>query len=658
MLRLSVIIVSYNVYPFLDNCLRSVRQALQQIDGEIIVVDNASVDGTAQLVRQHFPDVRLIANHDNRGFARANNQGIVAAKGEFILLLNPDTIVSEDTFSTCIQFMELHPDAGAIGVKMLDGTGRFLPESKRGLPTLSASFMKMTGLYRLFPRSAKWNQYYEGQIGENETATIEVLCGAFMFMRKVTLEKSGYLDEDFFMYGEDIDLSYRITQSGYKIYYLPTTSIIHYKGESTRKSSLNYILTFYQAMLIFTQKHPEFSGQKVLIQLAIYFHGLIQLLKQNITRWWPVVMDALLISSSFFIVSKVWAVYRYGSADYFQPEFYYFNIPLYTCIMLLAMYLNGAYDHPFTKRSSWLGFFSGILIILVIYAILPVYVRSSRMVIVMGTLVYMAWLILTRSKLNPWSSGSRLADQQTDRKAIIVSGEEEAGRIKELINRSKDHIEILGTVSLHVKDTEIKPDVYLGSIAQLEDLVRIYQVREIIFSAQDVPFSVFTGSMTRLGPGLRYMLAASTTMNIVGSMGKDIAGESYAIRIHFKLTEPSSKRSKRLFDIVSSFMLLVAVPVLVFFISNPIRFLQNIFLVIAGKKTWVSYHPLDPMVVSLPKLPPGVLHPAYPRDESDLTRRLQHIHYVYARDYHWTTDLSILVSQLKRTGKTNSGYGQ
>lgn len=631
---------------------------MQHIEGEIIVVDNASVDGTAQQVRQHFADVHLIANQDNRGFATANNQGIVAAKGEFILLLNPDTIVSEDTFSSCIQFMEQHLDAGAIGVKMLDGSGRFLPESKRGLPTLSASFMKMTGLYRLFPRSAKWNHYYEGQIDENETAKIEVLCGAFMFMRKEALEKSGYLDEDFFMYGEDIDLSYRITKAGYAIYYLPTTSIIHYKGESTRKSSLNYILTFYQAMLIFTQKHPEFSGQKVLIQLAIYFHGLIQLLKQNVTRWWPVVMDAVLISSSFFVVSKAWAIYKYGSPDYFQPEFYYFNIPLYTFIMLIAMHLNGAYDHPFTKRSSWLGFFSGILIILVIYAILPVYVRSSRMVIVMGTLLYMGWLILTRSKLNPWRAGFRQADQQTDRKAIIVASEEEAGRIKELINRSKDHIEVFGTVSLNDVHTEIRSDGFIGSIAQLEDVVRIYQIREIIFSAQDVPFSVFTGSMMRLGPGLRYMLAASTTMNIVGSMGKDIAGESYAIRIHFKLTEPSAKRSKRLFDIVSSFIFLAAFPVLVFIISNPIRFLQNIFQVITGQKTWVSYHPLDPMVGTLPKLAQGVLHPAYPRDESDLTRRLQHIHYVYARDYHWTTDLSILVSQLKKTGKTNSGYGQ
>ncbi|HQW03626.1 MAG TPA: hypothetical protein PLR30_14160, partial [Saprospiraceae bacterium] len=418
------------------------------------------------------------------------------------------------------------------------------------------------------------------------------------------------------------------------------------------------ILTFYQAMLIFTQKHPEFSGQKVLIQLAIYFHGLIQLLKQNVTRWWPVAMDALLISSSFFVVSKAWAIYKYGSPDYFQPEFFYFNIPLYTFIILMAMYLNGAYDHPFTKRSSWLGFFSGILIILVIYAILPVYVRSSRMVIVMGTSLYMGWLILTRSKLNPWRTGIRQADQQTDRKAIIVASEEEAGRIKELINRSKDHIEVFGTVSLNDVHTEIRPDGFIGSIAQLEDIVRIYQIREIIFSAQDVPFSVFTGSMMRLGPGLRYMLAASTTMNIVGSMGKDIAGESYAIHIHFKLTEPSAKRSKRLFDIVSSFIFLAAFPVLVFVISNPIRFLQNIFQVITGKKTWVSYHPLDPMLRSLPKLAQGVLHPAYPRDESDLTRRLQHIHYVYARDYHWTTDLSILVSQFKKTGKINSGYGQ
>ena len=626
------------------------------IEGEIIVVDNASVDGTAQLVRQHFPGVRLIANQDNRGFAKANNQGIVLATGEHILLLNPDTIVSGDTFTTCLAFMESHQDAGAIGVKMLDGSGRFLPESKRGLPTLSASFMKMTGLYRLFPRSAKWNQYYQGQIGEQETARVDVLCGAFMFIRREALLKAGYLDEDFFMYGEDIDLSYRITQSGYFIYYLPETSIIHYKGESTRKSSLNYILTFYEAMLIFTQKHPEFSGQKVLIKLAIYFHGLLQLIRQNVSRWWPVVLDCFLIGSSFFTVTKFWAHFRFGSSAYYQPEFYYFNIPLYTGIILLSLYLNGAYDKPFSRKSSWIGFFTGLVMILVVYALLPIELRASRMVILMGSVVYMIWLSITRSILKPWNSLSKDTAESSARKAIIVAGEEEAGRIKELINRSRDHLDIIGTVSPDQSSTLSNGS--LGTIAQLDDIIRIHQVREIIFSAQDVPFSVFTASMTRLGPSLRYMLAASTTMNIVGSIGKDTAGESYAIRIHFQLSQPSTKRAKRIFDILSSLMMMMVSPLLAFIIPHPLALLKNIAMVGSGNKTWVSYHPDDPLINSLPALAPGVLCPAYPTDEIDVNRRLRHIHYVYARDYHWTTDLSILVAQFMKTGQTLSGNGK
>jgi hypothetical protein len=382
------------------------------------------------------------------------------------------------------------------------------------------------------------------------------------------------------------------------------------------------------------------------------------LIRQNVTRWWPVVLDAILVSSSFFLVSKVWALYSFGSVDHFKPEFYYFNIPLYTAIMLIALHLNGAYDKPFTKRSSWLGFFSGVLMILVVYAILPMDFRTSRMVILMGSVAFMIWLILTRAKIHPWSAGSKQADQQTDRRAIIVAGKEEAGRIKELINRSKDHIEVLGTVMPVTEVPESTAGDSIGSLAQLEDLVRIYGIKEIIFSAQDVPFSVFTGSMTRLGPALRYMLAASTTMNIVGSMGKDTAGESYAIRIHFNISEPSSRRAKRLFDLLSSVVLLAAFPILAFIIPHPFRLLRNICLILLGKQTWVSYHPLDPMIRSLPGLAPGVLHPAYPGDQSDVTRRLQHIHYVYARDYHWTTDLSILVAQMKKTGLNNSGYGQ
>ncbi len=624
---------------------------MKGIRSEIIVVDNASVDGTPQLVREHYPEVITIANKENIGFAKANNQGIRIASGEYILLLNPDTVVSGDTFSKCLDFMEGHANTGAIGVKMLDGSGQFLPESKRGLPTLSASFMKMTGLYRLFPKSRIWNRYYQGHVETNETADVEVLCGAFMFMRKEALTDAGLLDEDFFMYGEDIDLSYRITKAGYSITYLPTTSIIHYKGESTKKSTLNYVLTFYQAMLIFTQKHPEFSGQKFLIKLAIYFHGILQLVRQNLTKWWPIVLDTALLFASFYTISKIWAWYYFDTVYYLKPTSYYFNLPLYTGIIILAMYLNGAYDKPLKRKSSWLGFFSGMLMILVLYAILPTALRSSRMVILLGSLLFSLVLLITRSKLNPWSALSNNLGQQNHRKAIIVAGKEETARIKELINRSKDQIEILGIVSPDTDASQPSENV-LGDIGQLEELVRIYQAKEIIFSAQDVPFSVFTGTMSHLGPTLRYMLAASTTMNIVGSMGKDIAGESYAIQIHFNLSDQASKRAKRIFDLISSLLLWIASPLLLFLIPHPTNFLKHIVLVGLGKKTWVSYYPLDSMIQSLPPLPAGILCPAYPADTSDVDRRLQHIHYVYARDYHWTTDLSILIAQLKKTGQT------
>ncbi len=649
-MRVSVIIVSYNVYPFLDNCLRSVQQALKGIDGEIIVVDNASVDRTTTFVKEYFPQVRLIPNTDNFGFAKANNQGIDISQAEFVLLLNPDTILSENTIKECLSFMDQHPKTGAVGVKMIDGGGRFLPESKRGFPTLRASFMKMTGLYHLAPRSSFMNSYYQGHIGENETGEIDVLCGAFMFIRNSTLVQSGNLDEDFFMYGEDIDLSYRIRETGQSIVYLPTTSIIHYKGESTRKSSLNYILTFYQAMLIFTKKHPEFKGQQFLIKIAIYLHGLVQFIRQTVITWWPPLLDILLFAGSFFVVSKLWAIYYFGDPHYFQDAFYYFNIPLYTFLILVSLFICGAYDRPFTKKSSWLGFAWGMLAILVVYAILPTHLRTSRMVIVLGGLLFTFLMILTRWKISPWKSSDNEGTHHEVRKAIIVGGKQEANRIKELINRSHDLIDIVGIVSpddiMSESDSE-----FLGPFSQLQDIIRVHQVKEVIYSAQDVPFSKFTGSMSETGPGIRYMLAASTTMNIVGSMSSQTEGESYAIRVDFNLSHAASKRAKRIFDVILSILLFLLSPLLFFLAAPRNHFFNNLLLVLTGKKTWVSYHPNDPLLASLPKIKKGILSPVHPVTEDNASRRVSHIHYVYARDYHWTSDLSIIAYRWRELGQ-------
>ena len=285
MLQLSVIIVSYNVKYYVHQCLRSVEKAARGIEHEIFVVDNNSTDGTVSYLQPLHPGVRYIQNKENVGFARANNQAIRKARGKYILLLNPDTIVTEHTFTDCIHLLQTRPDAGALGVRMLDPDGRFAPESRRGLPVPFTAFCKMTGLCRLFPKSRTFGRYYMQYLDPNHVNEIEVISGACFFTRRSTLRQSGLLDEDFFMYGEDIDLSYRILQTGLKNLYMPTP-ILHYKGESSHESTYHYVRIFYQAMLIFFRKH--FSHYSLLISLpikaAIFLKGALAYLQLIIKR--------------------------------------------------------------------------------------------------------------------------------------------------------------------------------------------------------------------------------------------------------------------------------------------------------------------------------------------------------------------------------------
>jgi GT2 family glycosyltransferase len=229
---LSVIIVNYNVKYFLEQCLHSVQKAIAGIPGEIIVVDNHSTDGSLAYLLPLFPSVQFIANAGNPGFSKANNQGWRMAKGDHILFLNPDTLLSEDCLQQSLALMEQRPDTGALGIRMVDGSGQYLPESKRGTPTPAVSFYKLSGLIRLFPKSPVFARYYLGHLSATEDHEVEVLAGAYMLVRRSVLEATSGFDERFFMYGEDVDLSYRIRQLGYKNRYLAGSSIIHFKGES------------------------------------------------------------------------------------------------------------------------------------------------------------------------------------------------------------------------------------------------------------------------------------------------------------------------------------------------------------------------------------------------------------------------------------------
>ncbi|MBR1788684.1 MAG: glycosyltransferase family 2 protein [Bacteroidaceae bacterium] len=281
MTDLSVIIVSYNVKYYLEQCLRSVRASRGTLDVEVFVVDNDSPDDSVSYLRPRFPEVHIIANRENYGFSRANNQAIRQAKGRYVLLLNPDTILTERTLTDCVSYLDRHPEVGATGVSMYGSNGRFAWESRRGVPTPWTSFCKMMGLTALFPHSHRFGRYYMRYLDRTEANYIEVISGAFFMLRREAMERVGLLDETFFMYGEDIDLSYRLLQGGWKNAYVPSP-ILHYKGESTQKSSYRYVHIFYEAMLIFFDKHfsRRYRLLGLLIRLAVYLRAGLDMLKR------------------------------------------------------------------------------------------------------------------------------------------------------------------------------------------------------------------------------------------------------------------------------------------------------------------------------------------------------------------------------------------
>ena len=278
-MQLSVVIVSYNSIGLLENCLFSVQKAMQTIDGEIIIVDNNSNDESKEYLPSKFPEAKFIFNNENLGFAKACNQGFKISSGNYILFLNPDTVLPGTCLADCISFLKTHEDAAAVGLRMLDDKGKFLKESKRGLPSPSASFYKLFGLTAIFPNSKTIAKYYQGHLPENENNPVEVLSGAFMMIKRAVFEKANGFDESFFMYGEDIDLSLRINQSGYKNYYLGKVSITHLKGGSTTYN-YKYIDDFYGAMKLFVKKHyyDKSTPYRLFLNAGISFRKILAII--------------------------------------------------------------------------------------------------------------------------------------------------------------------------------------------------------------------------------------------------------------------------------------------------------------------------------------------------------------------------------------------
>jgi GT2 family glycosyltransferase len=648
-MKLSVVIVNYNVCHFLDQCVQSVLKAMTGIEGEVFVVDNNSVDGSVEMIREKYPEVKLIANKENTGFSKANNQAIRIAQGEYVLLLNPDTVVEEDTFSTCIRFMDAHADAGALGVKLIDGKGNYLPESKRGLPTPSVSFYKIFGLSKLCPKSKTFGKYHLGYLDKEETNEIEILSGAFMFMRKTALDKAGYLDEAFFMYGEDIDLSYRISLAGYKVYYHPETRIIHYRGESTKKSSINYVFVFYQAMIIFANKHFSQKNARLfslLIRIAVYLRAAFSVLSRIVAYTWLPLMDACVMFVGMYFLKDYWAE---RSGIFYPMEFLWVAVPLYIISWIGFTWISGGYDRPLKILKTIRGLAIGTLLILVVYGLLDEAHRYSRFL----TLVGAGWAAVAATGIRMLYNLVRYKSffpEDNELKRILIVGEEtEAARIAALLNQSPVKTSYVGIVS--PKKEEEQSLGYAGSIGRLREMVEVFGINELIFCGKDLSSAQIMDQMMLINhPELEYKIAPPESLFIIGSNSIQTSGELYTIGLN-AVDKPSNRRKKRLFDILVSCAFIGFFPITLLFIRSGGNALSNAIAVLRGKKTWIGYAQSKENA-SLPKLPSGVLHPLdpYQRIESDEKMRL-HSNLLYAKDYRIQQDFLILLHSLQRAGR-------
>jgi O-antigen biosynthesis protein len=595
MLDISVIIVNYNVRDFLHQALVSIQKALKGIKSEIIVVDNASDDGSVEMVRRQFPRVKIISNTVNVGFAKANNIALKKTRGKFLLLINPDTIIQEDTIRVMIEFLRNHSEVGLAGCKILNPNGTIEPACRRSFPTPWVAFSKIFGLSRLFPQSKHFGKYNLTYLSPEETYPVEAVSGSFMMMRKETFEQVGGLDESFFMYGEDLDWCYRIHQAGWQIYYVHSTQIIHYKGESTRRSSIDEIHTFYDAMRLFVEKHVSSSSLFLMIlRMSIAFVSFAAFLNSILQPLKIAIFDFIAVTIGLLLAEKIWT-----GRIFFYPAYAYpfvFSIP--AIIIIGCLFVAGVYTQRrmSISRSIVATFFAYILISALIaffrdFAFSRMIVAISgifAMILIPGWRLVFRLLGKTTAQGRGTLFGKRTLIVGTDKDAIDLQK-----KIRTRVGEGYEIIGFVGTTHEHIGEM-LNGVKVLGSIDNVGKIIKKQKISDVIFAPQALSYTQILSVIGKSREqAVAFHLVPTTMEVIVGKASVDSLEDLPLVQIAYNIDKPIHRFTKRVFDLVFSGLLLITVyPIFWLFSGNEElesnSFLSRLSQVFSGKMSLVG----------------------------------------------------------------------
>lgn len=553
-MELSIVIVNYNVKEFLTQCLDSIFKSQTQYNYEVIVVDNSSRDSGRDEICSTFKDITWIDNSENVGFGRANNQGFSRAKGVYTLILNPDTVLQEDTLEKCISYLLAHPEVGGLGIKGLDGSGQFLPESKRALPTPLVALWKITGLSAIFPKSSVFARYHLGHLSPEKNHEVDILVGCFMMVPTQLLLSVGGFDPQYFMYGEDIDLSYELQKTGHKNIYFSDSQIIHYKGESTKRGSLNYVRMFYKAMVLFAKK--QFTGSSaaaysLLIYSGIYLRATLAIVARLGKSTFTPLLDAAVLFAVLNTIKSYWEQnHRFINGGSY-PDLYTYTIQgSYVLVWLFGLWLSGVYfknNRPIVMVRSMIV---TTLFIGFTYGLLPDELRFSRALLLLGALGGLSAMLGWRAVLSVLS-GKPMFEGATKQPRILFFGSKYSkGALDDILHSS-------GIIpSFYWEEVpNFNNDDWL---LKLQALVRLHRINELIVDVSEVSNTRLISILTSLGEQTSVKSLMPEQKFIIGSDSSLTQGTTY--RKSQQTADPQYLRQRRVFEITATFLVVSLAP--------------------------------------------------------------------------------------------------